>query len=193
MVDKSLLKGTKTEVNLMKAFAGESQARNRYTMYASVAKKEGYEQIAAIFLETADNEKEHAKIYYKFFEGQNVEICSTFPSAYGNTYENLLAAAYVEHDEWTHLYPSFGDVAEAEGFMEVATAFRQVAQVEKNHDARYRKLAQNIADNMVFKKNNDVHWHCRNCGLVILNKSAPEICPTCHHPQSFYEVFAENY
>lgn len=192
-MDKSLLKGSKTEVNLMKAFAGESQARNRYTMYSSVAKKEGYEQIAAIFSETADNEKEHAKIYYKFFNGENIEICSTFPTAIGNTYENLLAAAFVEHDEWTHLYPSFGDVAEAEGFLEAADAFRHVAQVEKWHDTRYRKLAQNLSDDMVFKKGTDVHWHCRNCGLVMLNKSAPTICPTCQHPQAYYEIYADNF
>lgn len=177
----------------MKAFAGESQARNRYTMYASVAKKEGYEQISAIFLETADNEKEHAKIYYKFFDGQKVEINAEFPTSLGNTYDNLMAAAYVEHDEWTNLYPSFGDVAEEEGFPEVALAFRQVAAVEKYHESRYRKLAQNFTENLVFKKNNDVYWHCRNCGLVMLSKSAPERCPTCHHPQSFYELYSENF
>jgi rubrerythrin len=193
VLNKNLLKGSETEKNLMKAFAGESQARNRYTMYSSIAKKEGFEQIAAIFLETADNEKEHAKIYFKFLEGREIEITATFPTDIGTTYDNLIAAAKAENYEWTYLYTSFGDVAESEGFMEIASAFRNVASVEKQHDARYKKLAQNVIDKNVFKKNNDVYWHCRNCGFVALNKSAPQVCPACKHPQAYYELYAENY
>lgn len=192
-MDNSLLKGTKTEVNLMKAFAGESQARNRYTIYSSIAKKEGFEQIAAIFSETAENEKEHAKLYFSFFNGDDIEIDASFPTKIGNTYTNLMAAAAAEETEWTYLYPHFGDIAEEEGFIEAATTFRQVAKVEKYHDARYKKLAQAVSENKVFQKESDIFWHCRNCGLVMLGKSAPTMCPTCHHPQSYYEIYAENY
>jgi rubrerythrin len=187
------VKGTKTEHNLMAAFAGESQARNRYTYYASVAKKEGFEQISAIFLETADNEKEHAKRFFKFLEGNPVEITAAYPSAFGDTAQNLKAAAMGENEEWTKLYPNFADIAENEGFPEVATVFRKISEVEKRHEARYLKLLSNIESGKVFLKDIKIEWKCRNCGYVHSGEAAPVICPTCAHPQAYFELFCENY
>ena len=188
------LKGSKTEKNLLAAFAGESQARNRYTYYASVAKKEGYEQISALFLETADNEKEHAKKYFKFLEGGEVEITASYPAGtIGTTIENLEAAASGENMEWTKLYPEAAQVARDEGFETVATIFQEIAEVEAKHEARYRKLHKNITDGTVFKKDTVVKWKCRNCGYIHEGKEAPLECPACLHPQSYYEVFCENY
>ena len=192
-VQKKSLKGTKTEHNLMAAFAGESQARNRYTYYASVAKKEGYEQISAIFIETADNEKEHAKRFFKFLEGNNVEINATYPSTFGNTMENLQAAATGEHEEWELLYPEFAKVAKEEGFPEVAVAFLKIAEVEKHHEERYLKLHENVKNGMVFKKGTEAEWKCRNCGYIHKGKETPELCPACVHPKAFFEVSIENY
>jgi len=188
-----ILKGTKTEHNLMAAFAGESQARNRYTFYASVAKKEGYEQIAAIFLETADNEKEHAKRFFKFLEGTPVEITAKYPSSFGKTEDNLRAAASGENEEWAQLYPEFADIADGEGFPQIADAFRYIAQVEKHHEQRYLKLLENIKNGQVFKKDNSVEWKCRNCGYIHVGNEAPKVCPACVHPQSFYEINVDNY
>ncbi|NSW89213.1 MAG: rubrerythrin family protein [Firmicutes bacterium] len=194
------LKGTKTAENLLKAFAGESQARNRYTFYASVADKEGYKQIKNIFIETADNEKEHAKRFYKFLlEGlkeelpATVEINAAYPVAQGTTLDNLKAAASGENEEWSELYPAFAKVAEEEGFPEIANVFRMIASVEKRHETRYQKLADNIVNNKVFNKDNKILWKCGNCGYVHEGTSAPEICPACAHPQAFFEVFVEAY
>jgi len=187
------LKGSKTEHNLMAAFAGESQARNRYTYYASVAKKEGYEQISAIFLETADNEKEHAKRFFKFLEGTPVEITATYPSSFGDTASNLKAAASGENEEWTELYPTFADIAEQEGFVEIAVAFKKIAEVEKHHESRYLKLLENIELGKVFLKDIKVDWKCRNCGYIHYGESSPKLCPACVHPQAFFELRCENY
>ncbi|MDN5304993.1 MAG: hypothetical protein PWP46_1879 [Fusobacteriaceae bacterium] len=189
------IKGTKTEKNLLKAFAGESQARNRYTYFASVAKKEGYEQIAAIFMETAENEKEHAKRFFKFLEsGEGVEITAMYPAGkIGTTVENLKAAAAGENEEWAELYPAFADEAEAEGFKDVATAFRMIAKVEKEHEERYKKLAANIENDEVFKKSEVIRWKCRNCGYVHEGEFAPEKCPACLHPKSYFEIKEKNY
>jgi rubrerythrin len=188
------LKGTKTEKNVLGAFAGESQARNRYTFFASAASKEGYEQIAAIFLETADNEKEHAKKFFKFLEGGKVEITGTFPAGkIGTTLENLKAAADGEKEEWTILYQDASKTARTEGFEEIAVAFEQIAKVEKEHEARYRALAANIEKGSVFKKATKVKWHCRNCGYVHEGTDAPEACPACKHPKKYFEVLAINY
>lgn len=194
------LKGTRTLENLMKAFAGESQARNRYTFYASAANKEGYRQIEAIFIETADNEKEHAKRFYKLLlEGLNgelpagVSINAMYPVAQGSTLENLNAAAAGENEEWTLLYPQFAEVAGNEGFPEAAAAFRTIARVESRHEARYKKLAANIQEDGVFKKDKQVEWKCRNCGYVHEGNEAPASCPACLHPQAYFELFAENY
>jgi rubrerythrin len=194
------LKGTKTLENLMKAFAGESQARNRYTYYSSVANKEGYKQIESIFIETADNEKEHAKKFYKLLlEGLNgdlpagVEINAMYPVAQGSTLDNLKAAATGEHEEWTIIYPQFAEAAGNEGFPEVAAAFRMIGKVEDRHEARYKKLASNIENDKVFKKDNKVEWVCRNCGYVHEGNEAPALCPACQHPQAYFEVFKENY
>lgn len=188
------LKGTKTEKNLLAAFAGESQARNRYTYFASAARKEGYEQIAAFFLETAENEKEHAEVFFKYLEGGDVEISASYPAGViADTKSNLEAAAAGENLEWTTLYSDFAAIAREEGFTEVAISFEQVAKVEKFHEQRYRKLAENVANNEVFAKKSPVKWHCRNCGYVAEGTSAPKICPACRHPQSYYEVLAENY
>ena len=176
------LKGSKTEANLMAAFAGESQARNKYTYYASKAKKEGYEQIAALFLETAENEKEHAKLWFKELGG------------IGNTLENLKAAAEGENYEWTDMYAEFAKVADEEGFHELAEKFRGVAEIEKHHEERYNALASNIVNNEVFTKKTGLHvWKCRNCGHIMVSESAPEVCPVCAHPQSFFEINKENY
>jgi rubrerythrin len=188
------LKGSETEKNLLKAFAGESQARNRYTFFASVAKKENYEQISAIFLETADNEKEHAKIFFKFLEGRMVEITATYPAGkIGTTAENLFEAAEGEKLEWGKLYPEFEKAARKEGFKEVADAFREIADVEREHEKRYRKLLENVKQGKVFKREKVTKWHCRNCGYVHEGKEAPEQCPACKHPQAFYELLGENY
>lgn len=187
------LKGTKTEHNLMAAFVGESQARNRYTYYASVAKKEGYEQIAAIFIETADNEKEHAKRFFKFLEGSDVEINATYPSKFGNTVDNLRASAMGEHEEWEILYPEFARIAKEEGFPEIEKTFSKIAEVEKHHEERYLHLLNNVESGMVFAKQEKVDWKCRNCGFVHIGNSAPEICPACIHPKAFFELLAENY
>ena len=177
------LKGSKTEANLMAAFAGESQARNKYTYYASKAKKDGYEQIAALFEETANNEKEHAKMWFKELHGGSV------PS----TEENLLDAAEGENYEWTDMYAGFAEVAEEEGFMELAAKFRMVAAIEKEHEERYRKLLNNIEEEKVFSSDGDAIWVCRNCGHVVVGKKAPMVCPVCAHPQSYFERKANNY
>jgi len=188
------LTGSKTEKNLLAAFAGESQARNRYTYFASAAKKEGYEQMAAIFLETAENEKEHAKRFFKFLEGGMAEFTATFPAGrIGTTAENLKAAAEGENEEWTKLYPGFADVAEQEGFRDVAAAFRYIAKVEVQHEKRYRKLLENIEKSKVFKKDKKAEWKCRNCGYHHEGAEAPEQCPACLHPKSYFEVTEENY
>jgi len=188
------LKGTQTEKNLLKAFAGESQARNRYTYFASVARKEGFEQIKAIFEETADNEKEHAKVFFKYLQGGDVEIEASYPAGkIGTTEENLLAAAEGEKMEWGTLYPEFEKVARKEGFKEIADSFKEIAEVEQQHEKRYRKLLENVKNKTVFKKDKIVKWKCRNCGYVHTGKEAPLICPACKHPQSYYELLAENY
>ncbi|MDD5191782.1 MAG: rubrerythrin family protein [Candidatus Nanoarchaeia archaeon] len=188
------IKGSETEKNLLKAFAGESQARNRYTFFASVARKAGYEQISAIFLETADNEKEHAKIFFKYLEGRDVEITASYPAGkIGNTEENLLAAAEGEKMEWGTLYPKFKETAEKEGFKEIAVSFKEIGEVEEQHEKRYRKLLENVKNKKVFKKDKVVKWKCRNCGYVHEGKDAPDTCPACKHPQAFYEIFTENY
>ena len=186
--------GSQTEKNLLAAFAGESQARNRYTFFASVAKKAGYEQIGAIFEETAANEKEHGELFFKHLKGGMVEIKAAYPAGtIASTAENLKAAAEGEKLEWGTLYPSFGDVAEKEGFQEVARTFRMVAKVEVSHERRYNKLLENLQQDKVFTKDQPVKWKCRNCGLVIEGPNAPDICPTCNHPKSYFEVFVENY
>lgn len=191
---------TKTLENLMKAFAGESQARNRYTYYASIASKESYKQIEAIFLETADNEKEHAKRFYKLLlEGLNgelptaVEIHASYPVAQGTTFDNLKAAASGENEEWTSLYPTFAEIAINEGFPEVAVAFKSIAKVEEKHEKRYLKLANNIEDEIVFARNDVILWKCRNCGYIHEGNAAPEVCPACLHVKGYFEVFVENY
>ena len=188
------IKGTQTEKNLLGAFAGESQARNRYTYFASVAKKEGYEQIAAIFLETADNEKEHAKKFFKFLEGGALEITAAYPAGVvGNTAQNLEASADGEKEEWTILYKDFAATAKEEGFDDVAEIYEEIAKVEASHEKRYRKLLENVKDKKVFKKEESVSWKCRNCGLIVEGEEAPKICPACKHPQAYYEVFCETY
>jgi len=188
------VKGTKTEQNLLKAFAGESQARNRYTYSASTARKEGFEQIAIIFTETAENEKEHAKVFFNYLEGGDVEILASYAAgAVRNTKVNLEAAADGEKFEWTKLYADFAWIAKEEGFPEIARSFEQIAKVERFHESRYRKLAANVANGEVFKKKSAVKWHCTNCGYVFEGTEAPKECPACKHPQSYYEVLAENY
>lgn len=188
------IKGSKTEQNLLKAFAGESQARNRYTYFASAAKKEGYEQIANIFTETAENEKEHAKVFFKHLEGGDVEITAVYPAgAIKDTKSNLEAAAAGENMEWTALYQDFAKAARDEGFPEVARSFEQVAKAERFHEARYRKLINNLANAEVFKKKIPVKWHCINCGYVFEGVEALKECPACKHPQAYFEVLAENY
>lgn len=192
-MEKSI-KGTKTEQNLLKAFAGESQARNRYEMFAKIAKKEGYEQIAAIFQETADQEKEHAKRFFRFLEGGMLEITAAYPAGKeGTTFENLKAAAAGENEEWTELYPEFAKIAEEEGFKAVATAFKMIAKVEKHHEERYVKLANNIEGLVVFKKDGKVMWKCRNCGYVYESEKALETCPACLHPKAYMELNCDNY
>jgi rubrerythrin len=188
------VKGTQTEKNLLKAFAGESQARNRYTFFAKQASKEGYEQIGALFLETAENEGQHAKTFFRHLEGGLVEITATYPAGViGTTAENLAAAADGENEEWTDLYPAFADVAESEGLKAVATSFRQIAKVEAKHEARYRKLLKNIEMGQVFEKPEPVSWICRKCGYVHQGATAPKVCPACQHPQAYFEIYPENY
>lgn len=188
------IKGTRTEKNLLLSFAGESQARNRYTFFASVAKKEGFEQIAGVFMETAEQEKEHAKRFFKFLSGGMVEITASFPAGViGTTIENLAAAAEGENEEWTALYPSFADIAEEEGFPQIATVFRMIAKVEAEHEKRYRKLLENLTDGKVFEKDGVIFWQCRNCGFVIEAKKAPLKCPACDHPQAYFEPMKQNY
>jgi rubrerythrin len=188
------IKGTQTEKNLLKSFAGESQARSRYVFFSSIAKKEGYEQIAGVFAETAEQEKEHAKRFFKFLDGGMVEITASYPAGkIGTTIENLTAAAEGENEEWTQLYPVFADVAEQEGFKDVAVAFRMIAKVEEEHEIRYRKLLANLTDGSVFKKEEAIAWQCRNCGYVHTGKTAPQKCPACEHPQAFFEPKKENY
>jgi rubrerythrin len=188
------LKGTKTEQNLLKSFAGESQARNRYEFFSSVAKKEGYEQIAAIFLETANQEKEHAKRFFNFMEGGSLEINATYPAGLiGTTRENLKAAAEGENEEWTAGYPHFAEVAKEEGFTEIASAFKMVAKVETEHERRYLKLLQNISEDKVFLKNGKVWWKCLNCGYVYESEKALENCPVCLHPKAFMQIREDNF
>ena len=192
--DMKSLKGTQTEQNLLKAFAGECQARMRYDYFASAAKKEGLEQMAAIFTETALNEKEHAKRFFKFLEGGMVEITATFPAGViGSTMENLKASAEGENEEWTELYPEFAKVAEKEGFMEVAVVFKMVAKVEKAHEERFMKLYTNLEEGKVFERDGKVTWKCRNCGFLHEAKKPPLKCPACAHPQAYFEIKEENY
>ena len=188
------LKGTRTEQNLLKAFAGESQARNRYEFFASVARKEGYEQIANIFMETSLQEKEHAKRFFKFLEGGGVEITAMYPAGIiGTTKENLKAAAEGEHEEWTDLYPAFAEIAKEEGFMDVAAAFKMIAKVETEHERRYLKLLQNLSEDKVFMKDGKVWWKCLNCGYVYESEKALENCPACQHSKAFMQMREENY
>jgi len=192
------IKGTETEKNLMKAFAGESQARNRYTYFASAAKKEGLVQIADIFAETADQEKEHAKRFFSFLEGGELEITACFPAGFsdglvGTAAENLEAAAGGEHEEWAELYPAFSAKAKEEGFAAVAMIFEKISIAEKQHEKRYLDLLKNLNEGTVFKKDGNVMWRCRNCGFIHEAKEAPGMCPACAHPQAHFEVLAENY
>jgi len=188
------LKGTETEKNLLKAFAGESQARNRYTYFSSQARKEGYEQIAAIFEETAHQEKEHAKRLFKLLEGGELEITAAFPAGgIGTTLENLKAAAAGEHYEHEEMYPAFAEVAEKEGFQAIAAVFRAIAVAEKQHEKRYLALAKNIENGEVFKRKATVIWRCRNCGFLYEGTEAPQACPACAHPQAYFELLGENY
>ncbi len=194
MEEKRSIKGTRTEQNLLKAFAGESQARSRYVFFASVAKKEGYEQIAGVFAETAEQEKEHAKRFFKFLEGGMVEITASYPAGViGTTPQNLLAAAEGEKEEWAQDYPEFERIAREEGFIDVANAFKFIAKVEAEHESRYRKLLQNLVEGTIFKKGESIKWQCRNCGYVHEGESAPNTCPACIHPQSFFEPMKQNY
>ncbi len=188
------IKGTRTEQNLLAAFAGESQARNRYTFFASAAKKEGFEQIAALFLETADNEKEHAKRFFKFLEGGTAEFTASFPAGrIGTTAENLEAAARGEHEEWKELYPRSAEIADQEGYPDVAAAFRNIAKVEVEHEKRYRALLENVKNGRVFRKDRPTTWKCRNCGYHHEGAEAPDVCPACLHPRSHFELAVENY
>lgn len=188
------LNGSKTEKNLLAAFAGESQARTRYTFFASAAKKEGYEQIAAIFTETADNEKEHAQLFFKHLQGGDVEITAKYPAGViATTSQNLRAAAAGEKLEWGSLYPGFADVADKEGFKEIASIFRRIGTVESDHERRYLKLLENVEKNRVFKRDTPVKWRCRNCGRVLEAREAPLKCPVCDHDRAYFELFVENY
>lgn len=188
------LKGSKTEKNLLAAFAGESQARTRYSFFASAARKEGYEQISSIFQETSDNEKEHAQLFFNHLKGGTAEIVASYPAGVtGTTSQNLKAAAEGEKFEWGTLYPGFGKIAEEEGFKDVAMTFNSVAKVEAFHEKRYRRLLENVEQNKVFKKDVPIKWKCRNCGYVFEGREVPEKCPVCSHPKSFFEVWTENY
>jgi rubrerythrin len=192
-MEKSI-KGTRTEQNLLKSVAGESQARSRYVFFASAARKEGYEQIAGVFAETAEQEKEHAERFFKFLEGGMVEITASYPAGkIATTKENLTAAAAGENEEWTELYPAFADIAESEGFKQIAVAWRMIAKVEAEHEKRYRKLLDNVTNGKVFEKETEIVWQCRNCGYVHVGKSAPAKCPACEHAQAFFEPKKENY
>lgn len=192
-MEKSL-KGTKTEQNLLKAFAGESQAKNRYEFAAKVAKEEGYEQISGIFLETALQEQQHAKRFFNFLEGGMVEITAMYPAGKtGTTKDNLEAAAEGEQEEWTKLYPEFAEVAEKEGFKEVSTAFKAIASAEKNHETRYRKLLENVMKDKVFERDEKVFWYCRKCGYIHFGTKPLKNCPACLHPASYFQLLAENY
>ena len=186
--------GSQTEKNLLAAFAGESQARNRYTFFASVARKEGYEQIGAIFEETAANEKEHGELFFKHLKGGLVEIKATYPAGIiTSTVDHLKASAEGEKLEWGTIYPHFGDIADKEGFPDIAITFRMIAKVEVYHERRYNKLLENLQQDKVFKKDKPIKWKCRNCGLVIEGPMAPDSCPACAHPKSYFEVWVENY
>ncbi|WP_354003100.1 rubrerythrin [Coprobacter tertius] len=188
------VKGTKTEQNLLKSFAGESQARSRYTFFASVAKKEGYEQIAGVFMETAEQEKEHAKKFFKYLEGGMVEITASYPAGIiSTTEENLRAAAAGENEEWAELYPEFARIADEEGFPQIAVTFRMVARVEAEHEARYRKLLERVEAGKFFEEEEEIEWQCRNCGYVHKGKKAPAKCPACEHPQAYFERKKNNY
>ena len=188
------IKGTRTEQNLLKSFAGESQARSRYTFFASVAKKEGYEQIAGVFMETAEQEKEHAKKFFKYLEGGMVEITASYPAGMiSTTAENLKAAADGENEEWADLYPEFAKIADEEGFPQIANTFRQIAKVEAEHEARYRTLLGRVEAGKVFEREEEIEWQCRNCGYVIKSKKAPMKCPACEHPQAYFEPKKNNY
>ncbi len=192
-MEKSI-KGTRTEKNLLKSFAGESQAKNRYTFFAKQAQKEGFEQIAAFFMETAINEEQHAKVFFRFLEGGPVEITATYPAGIiGTTAQNLKAAAEGEHEEWSELYPEFGKIATEEGFPKVATAFKMIAQVEEHHEKRYLKLLSNMERNKVFEKEEKTYWVCRKCGYVHYGLKALLNCPACQHPMGYFEVLQENY
>lgn len=192
---KNTLKGTLTEENLLKAFAGESQARSRYTFFASQAKKDGYEQIAAVFQTTAEQELEHAKRFFKYLEGGVATIHNaTYPAGViSNTENNLVAAAEGEHDEWENLYSAFAEIASAEGFQKVALTFRHVAEVEKEHERRYLKLLSRLTDGDFFRRNGEIVWQCRNCGYIVKSSMAPKICPSCEHEQKYFEPMADNY
>jgi len=188
------LKGTQTEQNLLKAFTGESQAKMRYDYFAKQAKKEGLEQISALFTETAINEKAHAKRFFKFLEGGMIEITATYPAGkIGTTLENLKASAEGENEEWTELYPKFAKIAEEEGFKEIASAFKIIAKVEKAHENRFTKLYENLEAGKVFERNDKIYWKCRNCGYIHEGKKAPKTCPACLHPQSYFEIKEQNY
>ncbi|SCZ52133.1 rubrerythrin [Thiohalomonas denitrificans] len=188
------IKGTRTERNLLTAFAGESQARNRYTYFAAVARKEGLVQISHIFEETADQEKEHAKRFFKFLEGGEVEISHSFPAGkMGNTLENLHAAAEGENHEWADMYPAFARVAREEGFDDIAAVFEAISVAERQHERRYRMLAENLEAGRVFQRNGKVTWRCRNCGYLHESEEAPEVCPACNHPRAHFELLAENW
>ncbi|MFA6922719.1 MAG: rubrerythrin family protein [Bacteroidales bacterium] len=192
-MEKSI-KGTKTEKNLLKAFAGESQAKNRYTFFAKQAQKDGYEQIAALFMETALQEEQHAKIFFKFLEGGAVEITATYPAGIiGTTAENLKAAAMGENEEWTNLYPEFANIAQEEGFPKIAAKFKLIKAIEAEHEKRYAKLLKNIETEKVFEKETSVRWMCRKCGYVHEGTKAPKACPSCEHPEAYFELKAENY
>ena len=188
------VKGTLTEQNLLKSFAGESQARNRYTFFASVAKKEGFEQISGVFMETAEQEKEHAKKFFKYLEGGEVTITASYPAGkIGTTAENLLAAAQGEHEEWDVLYAEFATIADSEGFPEIAETFRQIAKVEAEHERRYLKLLSRMTDGDFFKRDGKIWWQCRNCGYIVEAEAAPKTCPACLFPQAYFEPMKENY
>ena len=188
------LKGSKTEKNLLAAFAGESQARNRYTFFASKAKKEGYEQISSIFLETAGNEKEHAELFFKHLQGGDVEIIAAYPAGIiGATFQNLKAAAEGEKMEWGTIYPNFASTAIDEGFLDIANTFKMIAKVEASHERRFLKLFENVTQNKVFKKDSEIQWKCRNCGYVHSSSEVPDECPVCKHAQAYFEVWCENY